>query len=540
MSTIPVRQLGSAGVVTDVAPADLESASVFTAAVNVRFRNGKASRAPVPRTIRALPFEPGHVLTIPPSSGGADEIVLLAADFSSVQRLNGSSLEDLSPAGMAGGGSEAPITSCFLGGVSYINRESSIPYAKAPGDSTYGELPGWDPAWRCRVMRAYKDQLIALGVTLDGAFYPTMVKWSDLTGFGAPPPSWDVTSTTNSAGQNIINEMRQEIVDGLTLRDSFIVYSTDSVWSMDYIGGNEIYGFRKLFDEYGAISPNCVVQVGGLHYVFDRNDIYVHDGVAPRSIADGKTREFIFGALDFGRSDLCFVALNSRLSEIMFCYPSFDRLTGFASTSDGCNRAAVYNYANGTWTFYDLPNVTGWTKAAIQGSASWESDPEVSWDGAAGLFSTTEGDEDRHFLLIGRSHLTAGITAPRLYGFDLVNGGRLPFPAEPQTLRPAFLERVGIDLDSIGKNLTQYTHLQAIWPQAAFDTPAECYWQFGANDLVNAEPVWSEPLNFDPRIEGKIDIREAGKYLSYRLAVNGDGDFQLTGFDVQLVIRGRR
>lgn len=367
-----------------------------------------------------------------------------------------------------------------------------------------------------------------------------MVKWSDLTGFGSPPGSWDPTSTTNSAGENIVNEMQHSIVDGLALRNSFVIYCTNSVWAMDYIGGDFIFDFTKLFDERGIINPNCAVQIGGQHFVFDRNDIYVHDGVMPRSIADQRTRDFIFNALDTSRSHLCFVNHDARLSEIRFCYPSSDDLVGWHNPETGCNRAAVYNYANDTWTFDDLPNVTGACRSSLISGDSWDTDEEVTWDDAQGIFSTTEGDQSQHTLFVGRSDEGMGITAPRLFGYDLLNGGVLSVPIEPETIKPAFVQRTGLDLDILGKNLTQYTNLQAIWPQVAIERPEEAYWQFGANDLVNVEPTWSDEISFDPRVEGKIDINEAGKYLAYRFGCRGIGDFQLSGFDVQLIIRGRR
>lgn len=540
MSTIPVRRLGQAGIVTDMNPADIEDPAVFTAGVNVRFRNGRVSRGPLPRTVSVLDFEPGHALAIPPSSGGYDEVVMVSADFGAVKRLNGEELEDLTPAGQAPAGEGYPITSCFLGGVSYINRESHDPICKSPGDSTYLTLPNWPSGYRCKVLRSFKDQLVALGVTKAGAYYPTMVKWSDLVSFGGPPGDWDPTSTTNSAGENIVNEMQHAIVDGLAMRNSFVLYCTNSVWQMDFVGGDLIYQFTKLFDERGVISPNCVVQVAGQHFVFDRNDIYVHDGIAPRSIADEKTRKFIFDALDTARSYLCFVSHDARLSEIRFCYPSSDRLVGWHNPTNGCNRAAVFNYANGTWTFYDLPNVTGACRSSLISGKSWDDDALVTWDGAEGLFLTSEGDESQHVLFVGRSDSSMGLTAPRLYGFDLLTGGTMPQAIEPEAVKPAFVERTGLDLDALGKNLTQYTHLQAIWPQVAVDRPEDSYWQFGANDLVNQEPTWSDEEGFDPRSEAKIDINEAGKYLAYRFGVRGYGDFSLSGFDVQLVIRGRR
>jgi hypothetical protein len=540
MATFPVRRLGSYGIVTDSHPSDIENVGTFTSGVNVRFKNGRAARGPVCRTIATLPVEPGHVFAIPPGASGYDEVVVVSEDFGSVQRLNGNVWEDLTPDEHAGSSSTQTITSCFLGGVAYLNRETHAPICKRPGDSTFGLMPNWEENDRCRVLRSYKDQLVALGVTKDGNFFPTMVKWSDFSFFGEPPGSWDPTSTTNSAGENIVNEMQHAIVDGMGLRDSFILYCTASVWLMDYIGGNDIYGFRKLFDEVGVISPNCVAQVGGLHYVFDRNDIYVHDGVQPKSIADSRVKEFIFDALDYSKAHLCFVQHDARLTEVRFSYPSGDTLLGAYHPTNGCNRQAVYNYSNDTWTFYDVPNVVGCTKSALISGASWDTDPDITFDDVGGFWLTSEGDLDRHCLFVTRSDAENGFAAPKLYGFDLISGGRLTQPIALEALRPAFLERTGIDLDDMGKNLTQYIHLQGIYPQVAVDIPADSYWQFGAAEIVGQAPTWTQPTPFDPTSETKIDINEAGKYLGYRFYCGGMGDFQLSGFDVQTVVRGRR
>ncbi len=363
----------------------------------------------------------------------------------------------------------------------------------------------------------------------------------DFAAYNLPPLSWDPGDPTKSAGENVVNEMNHEIVDGLTLRDRFVIYCSGSVWQMTYVGGNALYDFRKLYDEVGVIAPNCVVQIGGLHYVFDRNDIYVHDGAgAPKSIADQKVKKFIFDALDYSKINLCFVTHDVRLTEIRFAYPSNDGLVGFANPQTGCNRQAVFNYSNGTWSFYDAPNVVGSCKAALISGATWDTDALITYDEIGGAWNTSDGDEDRHIIMASRSDTDMGLTASRIYGVDLVSGGRLPLPVHPETVKPAFLERIGIDLDATGKNLTQYCNLQAIWPQMSVDIPTDAYWQFGASDNVNAQPLWSAEVPFDPETENRIDINEAGKYLGYRLGVRGQGDFILSGFDVQLIFRGRR
>jgi hypothetical protein len=540
MPTFPVRGLGSTGIVTDAFPSDVENVGTFTGGVNVRFKNGRVSRGPICRTVATLPHEPGHVFSIPPGATGYDEVLTVADDFGSIYRLNGSTFENLTPSGHVGSVGPQSITSCALGGIAYVNRESHVPLYKGAGDGAFSAIPQWSPDDRCKVLRAYKDQLIALGVTKAGVYYPTMVKWSDFSYYGAPPQSWDTGSTTNSAGENIVNEMQHQIIDGLSLRDSFVLYCTASVWLMDYVGGNDIFTFRKLFDEVGVINPNCVVQVGGLHYVFDRNDIYVHDGVSPKSIADGRVKEFIFDALDYSRFHHCFVQHDARLTEVRFTYPSGDSFVGFHNPTTGCNRQAVYNYSNDTWSFYDVPNVVGCTKASLLSGANWDTDLNTTFEGAGGLWMSAEGDEDRHCLLVSRSDPTVGLLSPKLFGFDLLTGGRLAQPVAAETVRPAQVERIGIDLDSQGKNLTQYMNLQAIWPQMSAEHPDDCYWQFGATDVGTREPSWSNPASFDPRAETRIDINEAGKYLGYRFQCGGASDFQLSGFDVQLVTRGRR
>lgn len=540
MTTFPVRRLGTAGIVPDVFPADLENPSAFTGGVNVRFKNGQVSRAPVFRAITDLSHDPGHILAVPPSASGFEEVITVAQDYGSMLRLNGQTLEDLTPVDHTAIAGNNAITSGFLGGVTYLNRETHAPLCKRPADNTFVTLPNWPTGDRCRALRPYKDQLIALGVTKQGAFIPTMVRWSDLTFFGEAPETWDPADTTASAGENIINEMTHTLIDGLALRDSFILYTTSSVWQMDFVGGNDIYVFRQLFSDRGVINQNCVVQVGGTHYVFDRQDIYVHDGVSERSICDERTKRFIFGSLDFSKQHLCFVQHDPRLTEVRFSYVADDPFTGFTNATTGCNRQAVYNYTTNTWSFYDVPNIVSGTRAALLSGASWEDDAQVTWSETGAVWMSSEGDEERHTLVVGRGDAALGLTAPRVYGQDLISGGRLFLPAHPETLKPASVERVGIDLDFMGKRLRQHMNINAIWPQIAMDVSSDCHWDFGGSETVGNAPSWSGPFSFDPETETKIDIRESGKYLSYRFTCGGEGDFQLSGFDAQLVIRGRR
>ena len=84
--------------------------------------------------------------------------------------------------------------------------------------------------------------------------------------------------------------MPSEIVDGRQLRNAFFIYSRDQVYRMDFIGGNSIFSFKKVFDKSGLINSNCVIEAENRHYCFGLDDIYTHDGTQKKSIADERVR----------------------------------------------------------------------------------------------------------------------------------------------------------------------------------------------------------------------------------------------------------
>lgn len=546
MPTVPVRNLGGAGIVSDIHPYDLPP-NVFSAGVNVRFENGTVSRGPVARGVFDLTaedpaFTPKHLFNVPSAVSGTESLVVVAQDYSQVYELIGSTATDITASEMSATGDiEAPTTHAFLGAVSYLNHRSHVPFMRRRTDATFEELSDWDSTWRCGVLRAYKDFLIALNVTKGADEYQQMIKWSDIASFGDAPPSWDHTLTTNSAGENILNEMAGAVIDGHVLRDTFMVYGENEVWAMTYIGGAFIFDFRKRFDDVGVIAPNCVVEVDGQHFVFDRNDLIVHDGASKRSIAHGANKDFIFSGLVRDLQHLCFVTHNPALNEILFCYPSQDRLSGFVNPTTGCNRAAAYNYRRQSWTFYDLPNVTAATNGVIATGQTWADTAPTPWDEIGGTYLGDSSSNDRHHLFASAIDATQGITAHRVIGLDLIATGRLARPIVPELLKDAYAERIGIDLDEGGLQISAYKSLLKVYPQIALrEGSGGVTLQFGANDVSAVAPSWDTPQTFDPETDYQLSVRRAGRYLAHRIRHTGNSDFSYSGFDATITSRGKR
>lgn len=543
-SNLSLRELGTVGIVSDVHPYDLPTPAL-SAGINIRFDQQKISRAPVHRLLYEFggaeaSFKPAFFFSIPAVASGVEQLVSVSSDYSKIYSVNGAAITDVTHTGATPNDTGEPFTSCILGDVTYLNRRSFVPLKMAQSDAQFVALPNWDATWRAGVLRSYKSFLVALNVLKGATEYPALVKWSDATLYNQVPDSWDPADTTKLAGENTLTDMRGTILDGLGLRDSFIIYGENEVWAMDYVGGTFIFDFRKRFDDVGILNTNCVVEVDGLHYVFDNFDFYTHDGTSKQSIAHARVKNFVFGGLIKDLKNRAFVAHNPILNEVMFCYPSRDRFTKYLP-STGCNRAAVYNYRNDTWTYYDLPNVTASTLATLTTGQTWDSTTPTPWTTMGGTWNGQDDSQERHVMFSGIAESLAGLTASRLYGLDLIDGGRLTLPVELEALQPAQGERIGVDLDENGTPLRSYKCLLHVFPQLSLSADGtDIEFSFGANDTVGVDPTWTPYQSFDPETMDKLDMRVSGKYLGWRFKLTGPGDFGLSGFDTTVSVRGQR
>jgi hypothetical protein len=328
-------------------------------------------------------------------------------------------------------------------------------------------------------------------------------------------------------------------MDGMSLGSNFIIYAQDQVWLMEFVGGTFIFNFRKLFTDTGVINQNCVVEVEGKHYVFGNTDIYMHDGTSKQSISDERVRRFIFDNLNMQKNEVCFVQHNPTLNEIYFCYQSGDNSVNFPNATR-CNRAAVYNYTNNTWSFMDLPNVSSATNANVDTVLIY-SNASTAYNVIGGTYYDQEDSYNRQTLFVGEDNSSDGITSDKLYGLDLADEGSMAFALDTEATKAPFLERTGIDLDETDVALSQYKVIKKLYPQINTNNINKIIvFQFGASDIPNSTPTYSDTINFNTSTDYKIDSRVSGRYLSYKMYVNDNKDFELSGFDLDVEATGKR
>jgi hypothetical protein len=573
MATLPVRELGGVGVITDVNPYDLPANGISDCR-NVVFDDGKIIRAPVFKRVyegatSATTFasiattfatetnlfeSPGGIPTTnarfvasygDPTSG---ETVIVADNSGEVRAYPGGTPTYVTPTGAALVNSENPWSHCQIAGISVLTRENMVPYMRnIQGDALYryaGTTAGseWPNNYTCAVIRPYLDFMIALNVTKGAVEYPQMVKWSNPIQYNSAVTSivWDPTNPANIAGENVLGELKTPILDGLALGSMFIIYSQDQVYIMEYTGTSFVFNFRRLFSSGGILNKNCVAEHEGRHFVFGADDIYMHDGVSRKSISDSRVRRAIYNRINKDNAPKSFVYHDSAANLVYFCYETKEAEVAFQQTQF-CNKAAVYNYKNDTWSFMDLPNVVGAAEASISLTTSNYATTNESYENQTVAYSTFQADDVKTPIVLSVTDTANSISETRVLALDFPAINAVPLEPEPEVLKEAFVERIGLDLDEGGNSIRSYKTVTCIIPQADFDaTDGVIVWQIGSSDLPSQEPVFRTLTNYRPEDDYKIDTKVSGRYLAYRVSMTDVRDFKVSGFDAEIVSTSRR
>ncbi len=234
-------------------------------------------------------------------------------------------------------------------GIAILNNGVDVPQYWA-GSGLAQNLTAWPATYRAKVIRPFRQFLLALNVTKGSTNYPHLVAWShSASDPGSLPTSWDITDPTLDAGEYDLADDQTVIVDGLALGDSFIVYKESAYYLVRPVGPPRIFEFYKLADNAGALGPNCVATFPGGHVVLGQGDIWVHSGGPPRSILDRVMRRWLFGQLDADTFVRSFIASNPLQNEVWCCFPV---VGGTAATL-----ALIWNWKDNTFTVRELPGV---------------------------------------------------------------------------------------------------------------------------------------------------------------------------------------
>lgn len=172
------------------------------------------------------------------------------------------------------------------------------------------------------------------GTTLE----PLTVRWSEQELL----ENWDITAT-NTAGEYRL-PLGNYIVSVVQTKSEIIIFTDTNVYSMRFVGGNEVFQFDIIANNVTAASQHCAVDVNGIVYWQGIDNFYMYDGVV-RTL-DNTLDESIFDqdgehVIDFSQKEKVYCSTNNEFNEIMWLYQSVN-----ASEVD---RYVIYNTSERVW-----------------------------------------------------------------------------------------------------------------------------------------------------------------------------------------------
>ena len=226
-----------------------------------------------------------------------------------------------------------------------------------PAFGTRGTLiSGTDvPAFINQIMVSDTSRIvIAFGCNDYGAYGttaidPLLIRWTAQESY----TDWTPTAI-NQAGSYRLSH-GSEIVGALQTRQEIVVWTDAAIYSMQYLGPPNVYGFTLLADNISITSPNAMATASGVVYWMGVDKFYVYSGrveTLPCAV-----RTYVYENINRDQFAQCFAGSNEGFSEIWWFYCSAD--------SNTINRYVIFNYLDRVW-YYGTLERTAWLDSPLR------------------------------------------------------------------------------------------------------------------------------------------------------------------------------
>lgn len=522
LELLKIDALGLHGINSDVAPWDLPINQI-NGGYNFRCLAEKLQsvNAYEPWSTPGTSFNAGHLLYVGSLTSG----YWLLCGRSAVYIFDGTTWTDISNTlgyGSIGADQELLWNSCLLGRIPIINNIQHYPEYWSPQFTTqpmqflkFDAANTWQAkSYRCKVMRAHKNYLFALNMTEVGTEFPNVYRWSHPADINGLPFTWDETDTSAVAGRAQIGGNLGDIVDGLSLRDSFCIYSERGINILDPTLDEFVWNRRELSSTVGLIAPELVAEVKGTHFLLVDDDIVTNDGNTINSIAHKKIRKRISANVNDQTFDRSFLVRNTSKKEIWFCVPE--------SGSNYPNVAYVYNWKDGAWSIRDLP--TNIARAAY-GPQSVAPTTYATVMGTYATTTLTYGSQtgsplNDSVIAIDTSDSSLKILDPPSSGGTNDTNCRI--------------ERTNLIIGDIRESKT----VLRIYPKLDSGSPVSV--QIGSQEFPGGPVTWSSAMTFNPGVDRKLDVRSTGKLHAWRIESITNGYLECSGMVFEFARSGMR
>jgi len=350
---------------------------------------------------------------------------------------------------------------------------------------------------RCGVVRAYKNLLVAGNLT---EYDPSnanavvrrlagVIRTSDVAAPGSIPANWNPFNAGVNTADEFTLSSTGTVQDMAELQGRLYIYTNTSIHSLEQTGSQSIpFSVSTVTDSYGAQTIEAVQEYDGKHFVVGNRDVYVFGGHpgSIQSVADMRVRNYLFENINKAHEQKLFILRYQNQDELWIGYPK--------GSSTTVNEFLIYNYRKNNWTIRRMQSAI--TSGDI---APFEQDPN---DRVPIFAYTTElMYADKTYSLVDNSAYNSYVERRRL---------SLSPEFDTETLLSASLRVEGtssvLTLQVVGSN-------------------------FPATD---ANPTSGTSYTFTSNSDYKVDIRENGRFLNYKLSETATNPWNISGLQYEI------
>ena len=311
---------------------------------------------------------------------GAETLTLLdttrrvfAGTASKLNELSGTSWTDRSRGGGYTLGAESQWSFAQFGDTSLATNIDTV--VQSSSGAAFSDISGAPKAKAITAVLSSGGGFVLAFNTIDGTYGTSPDRWwccavNDVTSW-TPSVSTQATTGRLLGGQG-------PILAGVKLgADQVVAYKENSLYVGAYVGPPEVWAFREI-PGFGAAGLNAVANLGTVHFVVGRDDLYLFDGARPIPIADRKIRRWFndncSGTYRY-KTDVRHDKANDRV---------WVRFVSSGSASSLLDRCLVYHVKTGEW---------GCVDAECQAALLF-AQPSATFDGDSGTFDAATGSFD--------------------------------------------------------------------------------------------------------------------------------------------------
>jgi hypothetical protein len=175
--------------------------------------------------------------------------------------------------------------------------------------------------------------------TVSGTFNPMLIRWSSQD----DRTQWNPTVLGSDAGDNVLTD-GTKIVGAVRARNAINIWTDNSLWLMEFTGGNFVFRFQQIGTNCGLIGPHAAIDYNGVTYWMGYDNFYRNAGSV--EVLPCTVRRFIFDDINTTYYDKVYCGINSEFREIIWLYAS----TGQTE----CNKYVIFNPEENYWVYGEM------------------------------------------------------------------------------------------------------------------------------------------------------------------------------------------